>query len=111
MLKSNDWADGAAAIAHVIKARIDTTSDAGEFTARISTGEVDRDGERMAPGALSASIAALKAKGRNLPVLGQSHEWGSPPPSSATSRPPTSVMTGPATSTSPATSTCQAKVA
>lgn len=61
-----------------IKAAPATGPDAGTFTAVVSVfGNVDRGGDRILPGAFTASLQAWAAKGDPIPVI-WSHEWDDP---------------------------------
>jgi HK97 family phage prohead protease len=52
---------------------------AGEFVARVAVfNNVDRQGDRILPGAFTETLAAWKARGAPIPVI-YFHAWGEPP--------------------------------
>jgi HK97 family phage prohead protease len=60
-----------------VKAVMDATATEGRVTALVSTYNVDKEGDRIMPGAFQSSIDRLEAIGGSLPIL-TSHDWVDP---------------------------------
>jgi HK97 family phage prohead protease len=55
-------------VLHMTKAATVTETDRGEFSALVSTYDLDRQGERVAPGAFSRTIRDWRSTGRMIPL-------------------------------------------
>ena len=53
---------------HMTKTAVSTATDLGEFEALVATYDLDRQGDRIEPGAFAATIAQWKSTGRMLPL-------------------------------------------